>query len=451
MNSLRRVPLLVVLAVVLIVVGVLSSTSKSVDPSQLPNAPALNASAESTSLFCTGLSADKLGASGRVIFLNTTDQSHQIAIQDESSSTGVVAMTLRPYQQYGFDPSANDGADYLGVDTQVTGGGVVGIEVTKNHTSEAPCISTGVTNWFGAGFDTTVGSTAVLNVFNPTATPAVFNVSTYSASGYDAPTKFQGVAVSPYSQVEINLGEEIVDMSDIGVHLRVLRGTLDIVGTQQSGPTTSLNTGVTRASTSAIFPLVTTANNANAQIRFSNPGPTAANVTLHVTLARYRVPDQTLSVPAFGSAIATITPNPAIPAAGYATVAMDSSTPVIAALATGTGRYVALSTPGSPQSEFLVGDFTGRSLDAAAVTNTSSKAITITVNTLANTQGAKLNNVSFHLNANTTESLRTALPTLTSLKGVVMIVKSSRPSMLVTLTLPTTPAGLAVVPALDGR
>jgi len=71
----------------------------------------------------------------------------------------------------------------------------------------------------------------------------------------------------------------------------------------------SYNTGVEQALTTAIFPLVTTANNATAQIRFSNPGPTPANVTLKVTLAKYHVPNQTLTVPPYGSAVASITPN----------------------------------------------------------------------------------------------------------------------------------------------
>jgi len=132
----------------------------------------------------------------------------------------------------------------------------------------------GITNWFAAGFDTTVGSSAILSVYNPTETPAVFNVSTFSSSGYVAPQRFQGYAVAAHSQAEIDLGTEIVDLSDVGVHVRVLRGTLDIVGLQKSGPTVSYNTGVEQALTTAIFPLVTTANNATAQIRFSNPGPT---------------------------------------------------------------------------------------------------------------------------------------------------------------------------------
>ena len=64
MSNLRRLPLFIVLAVALIVVGVLSSTTKSVDPSQLPSALALNGSAESTALYCTGFTSTKIGASG---------------------------------------------------------------------------------------------------------------------------------------------------------------------------------------------------------------------------------------------------------------------------------------------------------------------------------------------------------------------------------------------------
>jgi hypothetical protein len=453
MNSLRRAPLFVVLALALIVVGLFSSIAKSTNPSQLPSTLALNGRAESTALYCTGFSNAKLGESGRVILVNTTDDSHEVTI-DHVSNLGVGfsnELNLGAYEQFGFDPSTGVHGDYFGVGAQVSGGGVVGVEVTRGRTSEAPCISTGITNWFAAGFDTTVGSTATLSVYNPTATPAVFNVSTFSSQGYVAPQKFQGYAVGAHSQAEINLGIAIVDLRDVGVHVRVLRGTLDIVGLQKSGPTVSYNTGVEEPSTSAIFPLVTTANNATAQIRFSNPGPTPANVTLKVTLASYHVPNQTVSVPPYGSAVASITPNTAIPAAGYASVSMNSSQPVIAALATGTGNNVALSAPQSPEPEYLVGDFTGRGFDAATLTNTSSKSISIDVTRLTAIGGATTISSPLHLAGDTSESVKSALPELANLRGVVMIVQASRPSLIVTLTLPTRPAGMTVVSGLDGR
>jgi hypothetical protein len=450
MNSLRRLPLFAVLALVLAVVGIVSSMASSVNPSQLPSSLALNGQAESTALYCTGFSNAKLGESGRVILVNTTDKSHEITI-DHVSNLGAAfsnEVNLAAFAQYGFDPSAGVHGDYFGVGAQVSGGGVVGVEVTRNHTSEAPCISTGITNWFAAGFDTTVGSSAILSVYNPTATPAVFNVSTFSQTGYVAPQKFQGYAVAAHSQAEINLGVAIVDLTNVGVHVHVLRGALDIVGLQQSGATVSYNTGVETPSTSAIFPLVTTADNATAQIRFANPGPTLANVTLKVTLAGYHVPNQVVSVPPFGSTLATITPNPAIPIAGYASVSMTSSQPVITALATGTGKDIALSAPSAPQPEYLVGDFTGRGFDAATLTNTSSRSITFTITRPSNATaiGGQL-----RLAPDATETVRSAAPALANLRGAILLVKASRPSLLVTLTLPTRPAGMSVVSGLDGR
>jgi hypothetical protein len=453
MNNLRRVPVLVVLALALIVVGLFSATAKVDNPSQLPSALALNGRAESTALYCTGFSSAKLGESGRVILINTTDRSHLVTINDQSNLAKGYSreVTIAAYQQYGFDPSAGVAGDYFGVGAQVSGGGVIGVEVTKDHTSEAPCISTGVANWFGAGFDTTVGSSAILSVYNPTATPAVFNVSTFSASGYVAPAKFQGYAVSAHSQAEINLGSAIVDTSDIGVHVRVLRGTLDIVGLQQSGPTVSFNPGVVGASMAEIFPLVTTANNATAQIRFANPGPTPAHVTLTVTLATFHVPNQYVTVPPYGSAIASITPNPAIPAAGYASVAMTSSQPVIAALATGTGNEIALSTPESPEPELLVGDFTGHGFDTVTFTNTSSKPITISLDRLPNGGTGVSNPTNVRLNADATETLRAALPALANFRGGAILVTASRPTLVISMTLPTRPPGMTVVSPLDGR
>ena len=50
-----------------------------------------------------------------------------------------------------------------------------------------------------------------------------------------------------HAQVELNLGTQIVNTTNVGVHVHVLRGALDIVGVQQSGSTVSLNAGKRRA------------------------------------------------------------------------------------------------------------------------------------------------------------------------------------------------------------
>ena len=109
--------------------------------------------------------------------------------------------------------------------------------------AQVPCTSTGVTNWYGAGFDTLVGSSGELSIYNPTATPAVFNVVGYTAAGYTAPAPFQGLSVGAHSQMELNLGSQIVNTANVGVHVSVLRGSVTIVGVQQSGAVVSLISG----------------------------------------------------------------------------------------------------------------------------------------------------------------------------------------------------------------
>lgn len=453
MSSFRRIPLFAVLAVVLVVSGVLSATARSHNPNQLPSGLSFNADAESTALYCTGLTSPKYGASGHVLFVNTTNTAHLLKIDDVSDAGGSVARQalLGPRQSISIDPTAKLSGDSYGVGALISGGGVVGVEITKGDTGEAPCISTGVTNWFATGFDTTVGSSTELSVYNPTATPAVFNVATYSSAGYVAPPKFQGYAVGAHAQVELDLGTQLVNATNIGVHVRVLRGTLDIVGVQQSGTTVSLNAGTATPLRSAVFPRVTTAQNAVAQIRLSNPGPDPAQVALAVVLAPYHPPTQSVTVPGYGSALVAITPNPAIPAAGYASVHMRSTRPVIASLATGTDKQIALTAPELPESEFLVDDVTGRGFDAATLTNVAAKAINVTMTSLAPLTTLPHVGGEGRVNGDTTLNIRTVIPAFATLRRAFFLVQASRPTLLVTLTLPTKPPGMTVVEPLDGR
>ena len=457
MNSLRRIPLLVVLALLFAATGVVGSLSHAVNPSQLPSSLVPQNQVESTALYCTGLTSAKDGAAGHVTLLNTVNEVRHltITIKSDTGLSSTRAAKIAPHGSLRFDPSAGlTGSDY-GVEVQVSGGGVLGTEIPNAHTGESPCISNGVTSWYASGFDTTVGSRAELSVFNPTATPAVFNVSTYSSTGFVAPAKFQGYSVGPHDQAELNLGSQIVDMSDVGVRVKVLRGAIDIVGVQQSGSVVSFNAGVASPSTAALFPLVTTANLATAQLRISNPTSRPATVRFNVALAPFHIPVQSLSVAPFSSAVEVITPNPVIPAQRYATVRVSSKVPVVVTLATGTGTALALSAPGTPESAFLLSDFTGRGFDGATVTNTSPRAIALSFTVLSG-NGSPPSTVAGSLSANTTANILTVLTTskkrlLTTLQHATLLVVTARPVLLVMLTLPTKPIGMSVVAPLDGR
>jgi hypothetical protein len=176
-------------------------------------------------------------------------------------------------------------------------------------------------------------------------------------------------------------------------------------------------------------------------------------VTLAVTLAPFHVPNQTLTVPPYGSTVASIAPNPAIPA-GIASVVMSSSQPVIAALATGSGNDVALSAPQSPEPEFLVGDFTGNGFDDVTLTNTSSRSISVSVVSLPVSRSGEPRTAQVRVSADGSVTLRSEFPTDPRLRGADVIVttpRASLPELLVTATLLTRPPGMTVVSALDGR
>jgi hypothetical protein len=445
----RRLPLLLVLALALVLVGTLSSLSTPKNPSALPGGLNVAGNAESTALYCTGLSG--VGGSlarGHVTFLNTTDSSRSVLVQ-VVSDTGQRASTTFHLGAHGarsINPLSLETGHSFGLEAQVTGGGVVADEVTVNHLAEVPCTATGITNWYGAGFDTLVGSTADLSVYNPTATPAVFNVAAYTASGYDAPSTYQGLSVGAHSQMELNLATEIVDTSNIGVHVSVLRGSIEIVGVQQSGSVISLNAGATVLASQAWFPRVTTVSNALAQLRISNPGPLSATVTATVDLAPYKVAPQAVTIAPYSSAEIVITPNTAIPADGYAAVTLSSSEPFFSSLASGSSAGISLWTPQGPGRAFLVADFAGLGFDAATVTDVSTHPITLHFSTL----GATSLTGSVRLAGDTTESILTLFSALPTLSDTTLLVRTANPTLVVTTTLPSRPRGTSVVDALDG-
>jgi hypothetical protein len=443
MSSSRRTPLLVILAIVLIGVGLVSSLNKATNPSTTPGGLG-PVNAESTALYCTGLSGDVGPLEGHVVFLNTTNSARSIAVQvvNDLGQRANDTLKLDAHATVLVSPiSLLKGHSYA-VEAQVSGGGVVAQEVTRTGRAEVPCTTTGVTNWYEAGFDTLVGSSGEVSVYNPTATPAVFNVSTYSTSGFSAPAPFQGLSVGAHSEMEVDLGSQIVNASNIAVHVSVLRGTVVVVGVQQSGSVVSLSTGETSLTKVAWFPLVTTVNNALAQIRIANPSALAANVTAEVTLPNEKIAPQLLALAPYSSSDIVITPNSAIPPSGYATVRLTSNVAVVSTLVTGTKAGVSLWSPQTPSNMFLLANFSGLGFNNVTFTNTSSRAVTVRFSTV----GQSSTTGSIKLASHSTQ----VFSGVASLRATTYLVSASSSAVVVTTTLPSAPTGVTVVPVLDG-
>ena len=451
MSSRRRVPLVAVLAVALGLTGVASTLNHESNPSTIANGLGVTGGAESTALYCTGLGSLHSGLAGRVSFLNTTDRTRtlSVTIVSDTGARATTTVRLSAHSSANLEPNSLVAGNSFAVATQIDGGGVVADEVTRAATAQAPCTTSGVTQWNGAGFDTLVGSKAMLSIYNPTATAAVFNVSAYTSNGFVAPAPYQGFALGAHAQVELNLGSQIVNATDVGVRVNVLRGLLSVLGVQTSGKMVSLNPGTTSLVTRAWFARVTTANGALAQLRFANPNGLPANVSVSVKLGSFDIAPQSVTIGPYDSGALVVTPNPAIPAAGYASLVVSSSEPVSVALATGTGSGIALSSPPARARDYLVSDFAGVGFDAAAVTNTSSRTLKVTFTLMAtNTQPAATS--STELAGHATQEILGVFNAVSTLSGTTLVIKADRADLVVTTTLPSTPIGVEVVSALDG-
>ncbi|MFZ1061996.1 MAG: DUF5719 family protein [Acidimicrobiales bacterium] len=449
MASRPRPPLFVVLAVLVVLAG-LTTLAKSSNVAPSASSLSLSPGSNTTALYCTGLSGSTGGEPGHFTFLNTTGSTRKLNVQvvSDKDDTSLTSLTLRPHRARSVTPQSEVKGNSFAVAVQVNGGGVVGEEVA-NSSAEAPCVAAGVTNWYASGFDTTVGSSADLSIYNPTATPAVFNISTFSPSGYSAPAPFQGLAVGAHDQMVIDLGSQIVNTSNIGVRVRVLRGSVVIDGVQDSGSVASFAQGQDALTKTAWFPAVTTVNGALAQIRVANPSGVPVNVVATVKVANYTVAPQDLTVAPYASGDIVITPNSAIPAAGYANVKVKASAPVATALVTGTSSGTALSSVVSPSNDFIVADFAGRGYDAADVTNTSTSTLKVTFTSIPG-PGENKASGQVQVAPGATDDILSVFSGLDTLKAKTLLITGSRSSLLVTLTLPTTPSGVVVVAPLDG-
>jgi hypothetical protein len=449
--TMRRLGVPLVASVVLGVAlaGVLNVKGTASNP--VPNPGANRPSAQSSALYCTGLTNARGHLRGVVTFINTTSATRHVvvhAVATNAAAAVATAFTLGPYARQVVAPTNLLVGNTYALAAQIDGGGVSAEQVVTSHGTQAPCVNEGVTNWYASGFDTTVQSGTILSIYNPTATAAVFNVTTFLPGGFLSPAPLQGVSVGAHAVLTLDLGQEIVATQNFGVQVSVLRGSLVIVGDEISRGTSSLNYGTSQLALSGTFPLVTTADKAVAQVRIANPGPASATVTLKVKIGKFVVAPQATSVAPYSSAMISIRPNTAIPAAGEASLSMTSTQAVDATLATGTNDGLNLSPLGTAVSRAVLSDVTGAGFAQATVTNVSIASTTVTWALLHHEVIASTGLTP--LGAGGTISLGQLLGGRAKLQGATVVLTSATPVLVVNAILPTSPVGVTMAVALNG-
>ena len=437
MNNLRRLPLAVVLGAALVLTAIVSTIFTGSNPSQFAAGTQEASYAESTGLHCSGLT------SSAVTFFNTTSDSHKISVTwlTDSGTSGSATSKLAAHANWRISEFGK--GSVFAAEAQINGGGVVA-SVDGANGLQSSCSSVGTTSWYGAGFDTKVGSTGELSIYNPTATAAVFNVSTFTVKGFIAPASFQGLSVGAHKLLVLDLGSQLVNTSNIGVHVKVLRGSLEILGIQKSGNSVSYYPGQNQASQQNWFPLVTTENKAAAQLRFANPSADPISVTVKISLPPYSVEPQSVIVAPFNVDAITITPNTAIPASGFAFVSSSSSAPLLTTLALGTSKGIMLNAPATPLSSLLLANFNASPVSKVVITNVSKQSVTVNSSLLTGSKSASRGS-KFSLKAGETVQVNL----LNEQAG--QIFSTEKNVLLVTAAFTTAPAGIALLSNLNSR
>jgi len=414
--------------------------------STLPTASTTGAPVTSDALYCAGLTNDPGGFTGEVTFVNTADQPRALALSIVGGGVHGTTMQqqrmLAPHQLLVVYPNALEagrGTVYA-VAAQVSGGGVVGEELTRHDQAEAPCTSAGATQWTATGLSTLVGTTSRVVLYNPTATAAVFNVTAFTTNGFVQPAKWQGLTVGPQSIATVDLGSQLVGDASFGATVTVVRGSLVMVADQQTKGEDSLLAGSTGATSTLTFPLVPTAEGATATITLSNPSETPASVSLHVALANYTVPGRSLVVAPYATTTFRVTPNTAIPASGEAVVTVQSSTPLVGALSTGTTGRLRVQSALAPASSWVLADVTGGGFPAVTLSNTGAAPATVTVT--AGPLGQAGVATTLTVPGSTTQTLIGRLTGVASWRSVVLTVTSPSSSLVLAATGHSVPAGI---------
>jgi hypothetical protein len=171
-------------------------------------------------------------------------------------------------------------------------------------------------------------------------------------------------------------------------------------------------------------------------------------VTIRVKLRKFAIAPQSTVVAPYHSAMISVTPNTAIPAAGEASLTLTSNQAVDATLATGTASGLTLSPLGTPVARAVLSDVTGGGFGEATLTNAS--AATTTVSWTLLHHGKVTSTGSTSVGAGDTISLGVLLGGRSKLRGSTLVVASATPAMVVNAILSTSPVGVTLASALNG-
>ena len=301
---------------------------------------------ESNTLLCPALDAGTSPLNGVVTLWNTSSSNrHVTATLSNGLETTTTEWDILAGASLSVNPATYLPKTNITVRASIDGGGVVGVvRTTSGPTSSVPCRSVGTTAWSVAGLSSKNGAIARVVVMNPSATPSVINVTTWSSIGYALPAPYQGLVVPAAGQVTLNLSNVVVEATDISAEITVLRGRIVATALQIEGANGSLVRGSDTPTTTQWYPAVPTDELESVSLAVMNPSSTTTDVRVAVSLPGFQIAPLRFTVPG-GASRVTLVPNTRIPSSGLASVRVTSRDPITTSLTLVRGRIHRIQSP----------------------------------------------------------------------------------------------------------
>jgi len=406
-----RTVVIVAVAAALLGIGAVSALAP---PSAAPSAPAPGdgtsvapADAHASSFFCTtGAGADAgTGATTTIVLANTTNAPATGVETVVSAAGGTPVRTTVGVPAHGtgvVNPALGLPAGAFAASFAFASGGVTGTAVVgaPQGWSTAPCVTQVSSQWDFAGGSTSTGLLD-LSLYNPTAAPAVVDVTFLTASGTVLdPQSYQGVAVGAGQVVVETLGTYVQDQSVVATLVQATSGAVVASELDQmvvpGGSGLALLTGTPGPSATWRFAQTTALPGGSVTLAIANPGTTPVTATVTASLPGATVLPHQVSVPA-----RTVLPYAVSAVAGWPlgttyALTVAASGPVVVgrtviAPAGGTAPQggIAGGTTATASTWLVVGPgqpglpaVPGATIASVAVVNPGSSAVTVTVRQL---------------------------------------------------------------------
>jgi len=303
-------------------------------------------SAESTSLYCAGISPSGVAGVGGAKFWNSSNERRHLDIEMTNDKQAVTSTaTIAPKASL-YLPAGSTLEGSISVRAQIDGSGVVGsLFTTGPDSTSIPCQSEGVTDWYVAGLGTAGGASSRLTLLNPSATPAVIDISTQSSLGFLAPAPYQGLVIPANGQLTLSVGQQVVEANALAVHVTALRGSFVGSALLVVANRASILTGQATPMADASYGSVNTNENSTETINLYNPLEVTAHVKLKLHMPGFDIAPISVDVEPSATTSVKLVPDTRVPTSGWATLRVTSPEGIVSTLYSVANGYARLASP----------------------------------------------------------------------------------------------------------